>query len=137
MARRELLSCAVYVSSGARGLLASLAARASNVPRVAVVDTFADESYARSSLRICGEPRPLLEAARAVTAEVLERLDLTTAPTPAPHPRCGAVDMVAFCPREPPPHHRPSAHGRTELACGDMRARAQSHPRGRHQSSAS
>ena len=62
----DLLSCAVYISSSASALVARIAARASVAPRVAVVDTFVDASYARSSVKMVGESGPLLEAATAV-----------------------------------------------------------------------
>ena len=96
--RPPLLACAVYVSSSAAELVSKIAARASAVARVAIVDTFVDASYARSSVKIVGEPEPLLEAARHATAEALDLVDLSLEPHPAPHPRQGAVDMVAFMP---------------------------------------
>jgi len=49
-------------------------------------------------VKIVGEPEPLLEAARHATAEALDLVDLSLEPHPAPHPRQGAVDMVAFMP---------------------------------------
>lgn len=91
-------SDASYISSSAPELVSKIAARASAVARVAIVDTFVDASYARSSVKIVGEPEPLLEAARLATAEALDLVDLSLEPHPAPHPRQGAVDMVAFMP---------------------------------------
>ncbi len=98
MSRPPLLACAVYISSSTAELVSKIATRASSVARVAIVDTFVDASYARSSVKIVGEPEPLLEAARHATAEALDLVDLSLEPHPAPHPRQGAVDMVAFMP---------------------------------------
>ena len=96
--RRKLLACAVYISTSVTEQVTKIAARASSVSRVAVVDTFVDDSYARSSVKMVGESGPLLEAATRATAEALALVDLTLEPHPAPHPRVGAVDMVAFMP---------------------------------------
>ena len=95
MARPPLLACAVYISSSAAELVSKIAARASSVARVAIVDTFVDASYARSSVKIVGEPEPLLEAARHATAEALDLVDLSLEPHPAPHPRPGAGHEAA------------------------------------------
>lgn len=92
------LCAAIYVSTAARATMSAIAAHASKVPRVAIVDNFSDAAYARSSLKLVGEADDLLEATRAAAAEALERVDLQDAPHPAPHPRVGAVDMVAFMP---------------------------------------
>ena len=92
----NLVSCAVYLSSSAHGIVSRIAARATG--RVAVVDTFVDPRYARSSVKLVGEPEDLLAAATAVATEGLALLDLSQEPHPAPHPRQGAVDMVAFMP---------------------------------------
>ena len=93
-----LLACAVYISSSTAELVSKIAARAATVARVAIVDTFVDTSYARSSVKIVGEPEPLLEAVQHATAEALALVDLSLEPHPAPHPRQGAVDMVSFMP---------------------------------------
>lgn len=98
MPPRSLLACAVYISTSATELVTKIAARASSVARVAIVDTFVDSSYARSSIKMVGDAEPLLAAARYATTEALELVDLTLEPHPAPHPRVGAVDMVAFMP---------------------------------------
>ena len=94
-----MLSCAIYISSG----VASIATRVASVvaaahPRVAVVDTFTDVAYARSSVKLVAEAEPLLHAAQAAAAEALSLVDLAAEPHPAPHPRQGAVDMVSFMP---------------------------------------
>jgi len=94
-----LLSCAVYISSGASSIASRVAAVASAAHhRATVVDTFTDAAYARSSIKIVGQAQPLLCAARAAAAEALALLDLSQEPHPAPHPRQGAVDMVSFMP---------------------------------------
>ena len=97
--QRELLSAAVYISSGAASV-ATRAARAAAraAPRACVVDTFADPAYARSSVKIVGPKDDLLEATLAAARDAFERVDLTREPAPAPHPRQGAVDMVSFMP---------------------------------------
>ena len=95
------LACAVYISSGLPSIAAraSAAARAAAVPgECAVVDTFCDAAYARSSVKLVGSAAPLLRAARAAAEAALSAVDLSLEPHPAPHPRQGAVDMVAFMP---------------------------------------
>lgn len=124
-----LYSCAVYISSGVASVASRVAAAAkAATPCVAVVDTFTDAAYARSSVKLVAEAEPLLSAAEAAAAEALALVDLSkgeaeetqirTAPMspashsdpnacsraggpephPAPHPRQGAVDMVSFMP---------------------------------------
>ena len=97
--QRELLSAAVYISSGAASV-ATQAARAAAraTTRACVVDTFADPAYARSSVKIVGPKDDLLEATLAAARDALGRVDLREEPAPAPHPRQGAVDMVSFMP---------------------------------------
>lgn len=67
-------------------------------PHISVVDTFTDSAYARSSVKLVGQPEPLLCAASAAAAEALALVDLESEPHPAPHPRQGAVDMISFMP---------------------------------------
>ena len=86
----KLYTCAVYISGVHAASRA--AARATRVKQVAVVDTFIDPSYARSSVKLVAEGGPLVVAARDVVEEALSLVDLTQEPHPAPHPRCGAVD---------------------------------------------
>lgn len=93
-----LFSCAIYVSSGLWSVAYRVACAARAQPSVAVVDTFSDPAYARSSVKIVGEGLPLLAAATAAISQALELVDLADEPHPAPHPRQGAVDMVAFMP---------------------------------------
>ena len=93
-----LFSCAVYVSSGASSIAARVATAARTVPKVAVVDTFTDTAYARSSVKLVAEPEYLLRAACAAAVEGLGLVDLSREPHPAPHPRQGAIDMVSFMP---------------------------------------
>ena len=91
----------MYISSGLPSIAAraSAAARAAAVPgECAVVDTFCDAAYARSSVKLVGSAAPLLRAARAAAEAALSAVDLSLEPHPAPHPRQGAVDMVAFMP---------------------------------------
>ena len=79
-----LHSCAVYLSSGLSSVASRVATAAAQVPRVAVVDTFTDVAYARSSVKLVAEPEPLLKAAKAAVAEGLALIDLTQEPHPAP-----------------------------------------------------
>ena len=69
-------SAAIYISSGLAANAARAAAAAAAIPRVAVVDTFTDVAYARSSVKIVAEPEPLLQAAEAAAAEALNLVDL-------------------------------------------------------------
>lgn len=91
------LSCAIYISSGLAPVAARLA-KVAALPGVAVVDTFTDVAYARSSVKLVGLAQPLLAAARAVSAEAVALVDLREAPHPALHPRQGALDMISFMP---------------------------------------
>ena len=91
-------SCAIYVSSGVAAVASRVAAVAAAVPRVAVVDVFTDVAYSRSSVKLVAEPAALLSAAHAAALEALTLVDLSEQPHPAPHPRCGAVDMISFMP---------------------------------------
>eukprot|EP00965_Chrysotila_dentata_P219838 6191383-Pleurochrysis_carterae.AAC.1 len=91
------LCAAVYLSTAVRETVAA-AARAAAFPAVSLVDVFTDDTYARSSLKLVGETGPLLQAARLAALEAVRLIDLQNEPHPAPHPRCGAVDMVAFMP---------------------------------------
>ena len=93
-----LLSCAIYVSSGVSTIAARVARAAAATPCVAIVDTFTDEAYARSSVKLVAEPETLLAAATAVATQAFELVDLSQQPHPAPHPRQGSVDMVSFMP---------------------------------------
>ena len=94
-----LYSCAVYISSGLSTVATrAAAAAAATSSRVAVVDTFTDTAYARSSVKLVAEPDSLLAAAEAAAAAALELVDLSQEPHPAPHPRQGAVDMISFMP---------------------------------------
>ncbi len=91
-------SCAIYLSTGAAAVAAQIASHAARSPCVAVVDTFCDQSYKRSSVKIVGHAAHLLDAAVSAASFALDAIDLTTQPYPAPHPRCGAVDLVSFMP---------------------------------------
>lgn len=91
-------SCAVYISSGLASIANRVAAAAAGVPRVAVVDTFTDEAYARSSVKLVSDSESLLLGVEAAAAMALKAVDLSEQPHPAPHPRQGAVDMISFMP---------------------------------------
>ena len=91
-------ACALYLSSSAKSIAQAVALRASKVAGASVVDVFVDPDYARSSVKLVAERAPLLDAAAEAAAEALESVDLATQPQPAPHPRQGALDMVAFMP---------------------------------------
>lgn len=91
-------SCAVYISTGLSSIAARAAAAAAAIPAVAVVDTFTDVQYARSSVKLVAEPGALLLGAQAAAAVALKEVDLSQQPHPAPHPRQGSVDMISFMP---------------------------------------
>ena len=93
-----LYSCAIYLSSGLSHVASRAAEAARRIPKVAVVDTFTDTAYARSSVKLVAEAEPLVRAAEAVANDALSQLDLSKEPHPAPHPRQGAVDMISFMP---------------------------------------
>jgi glutamate formiminotransferase len=91
-------ACAIYLSTGSAAVASQISACAARVSRAVVVDVFTDAVYSRSSVKIVGQPGPLLSAACAASSLALSVLDLSKEPHPAPHPRCGAVDLVAFMP---------------------------------------
>jgi glutamate formiminotransferase len=94
-----MLSCAIYLSTGAAAIASQVAAIAArSCPRVAVVDTFTDPLYARSSVKLVGHPRHLLAAVLAASSHAVTAIDLSREPHPAPHPRCGAIDLISFMP---------------------------------------
>lgn len=90
-------ACAIYASSGLASVAARIAAAAAN-PGVAVVDTFTDAVYSRSSVKLVGGSKSLLAAACAGAAEAVALVDLSAEPHPAPHPRQGYA-----CGASPPP----------------------------------
>uniref|UniRef100_A0A7S0NWM5 Formiminotransferase N-terminal subdomain domain-containing protein n=1 Tax=Calcidiscus leptoporus TaxID=127549 RepID=A0A7S0NWM5_9EUKA len=92
------ISAAIYFSTAARQVISSIAARASATPCVALVDSFSDDAYARSSLKLVGQGEQLVVAVCEAALAGLELVDLRKEPHPAPHPRTGAVDMIAFMP---------------------------------------
>ena len=51
---------------------------------MAVVDTFTDAAYARSSVKLVAEGGHLVAAAREVVEEALSLVDLSQEPHPAP-----------------------------------------------------
>ena len=60
-----LHSCAVYFSSSLSSVAARVAAAAATIPHIAVVDTFTDQAYARSSVKLVGASSSLVRAAEA------------------------------------------------------------------------
>ena len=65
---------------------------------VKLVDVFTDESYARSSFKLVGNSEQLASAAEQIARAAILHVDLSLEQHPAPHPRQGALDMVAFMP---------------------------------------
>ena len=83
-----MLECVINISEGGdRPTIEAIAATAGP----ALLDVHSDADHHRSVLTVAGT-----DAARAVTAAAVERLDLTT--HTGAHPRIGVVDVVPFVP---------------------------------------
>ncbi|MGI8809896.1 MAG: glutamate formimidoyltransferase [Acidimicrobiales bacterium] len=89
--RSDVLECVVNVSEGTdRAVIDAVAARAGD----ALLDVHADAHHNRAVLTLAGPD--VEEAARAVAAEAVRRIDLRL--HVGVHPRLGAVDVVPFVP---------------------------------------
>jgi glutamate formiminotransferase len=114
-------SCAVYISSGLTSIASRVAAAAAAIPNIAVVDTFTDEAYARSSVKLVADSESLLLGVEAAATTALGAIDLSEQLHPAPHPRQGAVDMISFMPLS----EKSAGSIRSELdACDELAWRA-------------
>ena len=82
------------VSEGRDHLTIEALADACRVPRVRVLDVHTDRDHERSVLTLAGEPLALQDAAVALAAECVDRIDLRR--QRGVHPRTGALDVLPF-----------------------------------------
>ncbi|HET9209345.1 MAG TPA: glutamate formimidoyltransferase, partial [Thermoanaerobaculia bacterium] len=91
------LECVPNVSEGRRPeVVARLAAAASSVPGVRLLDLSSDPDHNRSVLTLAGEPEGLHQGLLALYEAAVAEIDLTR--HEGVHPRIGAVDVVPFVP---------------------------------------
>lgn len=97
----------VNVSEGRdRSVIEAVSAAAGRV----LLDRHVDHGHHRTVLTLAGDPGDVEDAVRAVAAEAVGRIDLTT--HRGAHPRLGALDVVPFVALRP--------GGRGRLADGDL-----------------
>ncbi|MFP5452165.1 MAG: glutamate formimidoyltransferase [Thermoleophilia bacterium] len=82
------------VSEGRDELTIEALADACRVPGVRLLDTHSDADHNRSVLTLAGEPPALQDAAVALAAECVDRIDLRR--QRGAHPRIGALDVMPF-----------------------------------------
>ena len=82
------------VSEGRDELTIEALADACRVPRVRVLDIHSDADHNRSVFTLAGEPLALQDAAVALAAECVDRIDLRR--QRGVHPRVGALDLMPF-----------------------------------------
>jgi glutamate formiminotransferase len=100
------LECVINVSEGRDdAVLAELAAAAGPT----LLDLHRDPHHHRAVFTLAGRPDPVDQAARALAAASVARLDL--GPHQGAHPRLGVLDVVPFIPYRP---GRPADHPKAE-----------------------
>jgi glutamate formiminotransferase len=70
--------------------------RVRSVVGVKLLDLDSDSDHNRSVITFLGEPEPVLEAAKGLAEEAIQRIDMTV--HKGSHPRMGAVDVAPFVP---------------------------------------
>ncbi|MCS7234568.1 MAG: glutamate formimidoyltransferase [Armatimonadota bacterium] len=92
-----LVECVPNVSEGRRlEVVEELAQAVRSVPEVRLLDYSWDGAHHRSVFTFVGPPQPVVEAALALAAVAVQRIDLRQ--HQGLHPRIGAVDVVPFVP---------------------------------------
>jgi len=95
--RVELVECVPNFSEGRRPeVIAAIVDAARAIEGVRVLDVHSDHEHNRSVLTYVAPPAPALEAAFAVAAAAVERIDLRA--HNGAHPRIGALDVFPFVP---------------------------------------
>ncbi|HEX7085150.1 MAG TPA: glutamate formimidoyltransferase [Vicinamibacterales bacterium] len=93
----SLIACVVNISEGRdRAVVDAIAAAATAVPGVQLLDRSSDPSHHRSVLTLAGDRTPLRAAVLALVGETVARIDLRV--HRGAHPRIGAADVVPFVP---------------------------------------
>jgi glutamate formiminotransferase len=91
------VECVPNVSEGRRlEVVEELAQAVRSVPEVRLLDYSWDWAHHRSVFTFAGPPQPVVEAALALAAVAVRRIDLRH--HQGLHPRIGAVDVVPFVP---------------------------------------
>ncbi|KAL6040145.1 formimidoyltetrahydrofolate cyclodeaminase [Balamuthia mandrillaris] len=103
MRRSHKLACSYVIVSEGRnqGLLSRMKEAASSIPGAALLSSFSDETYHRSSFTLAGFREPLAQAALSICRLAVQELDLTQhgrEDVQAVHPRVGVVDLLPFYP---------------------------------------
>jgi len=94
---RPLVECVPNVSEGRRvEVIEELAEAVRSTPEVRLLDYSWDGAHHRSVFTFVGPPQPVLDAALALAAVAIRRIDLRS--HQGLHPRIGAVDVVPFVP---------------------------------------
>lgn len=97
MVGRPLVECVPNVSEGRRvEVIEELAEAVRSTPEVRLLDYSWDGAHHRSVFTFVGPPQPVLDAALALAAVAIRRIDLRS--HQGLHPRIGAVDVVPFVP---------------------------------------
>jgi len=95
----KIIECVPNFSEGRDpDKIKAIAAAASAVPGVRLLDYSWDRDHHRSVITFLGEPEYVYEAALAAGSKALELIDLSC--HEGVHPRIGAVDVVPFVPLE-------------------------------------
>lgn len=91
------MECVPNVSEGRRPeVIEELAEAVRSTPQVRLLDYSWDGAHHRSVFTFVGPPQPVLDAALALAAVAVRRIDLRS--HQGLHPRIGAVDVVPFVP---------------------------------------
>ncbi len=92
-----LIACVANISEGRdHAVVDAIAAAATAVPGVQLLDRTSDPSHHRSVLTLAGERTPLRDAVLALVEQAVARIDLRV--HRGAHPRIGAADVVPFVP---------------------------------------
>ena len=70
--------------------------RVRSVAEVKILDLDSDPDHNRSVITFLGEPEPVLEAAKGLAEEAIQRIDMTK--HKGSHPRMGSLDVAPFVP---------------------------------------
>ena len=93
----KVLMCEANVSEGRRPeVVESLVSSVESVDGVRIADWSSDPDHNRSVITVLGPPDAVLEAAKILAREALDRIDMAV--HEGEHPRQGALDVVPFIP---------------------------------------
>ena len=93
----KILNCVPNISEGKnQDTINAVAEAIRSVPGVKLISVSADEDHNRAVYSFLGEPNAVLEAAKRMAAEAINRIDMAV--HIGGHPRMGAVDVTPFIP---------------------------------------